>query len=402
MIRLARLSTLTLLLGTVGSALGGCQAIAGIEDRTYVPDGGDEAGAAGSKPDTTASPQCLEYCNKADSVCRTAPSGDAESTGYLYLTHEACLATCAHMPLTGADQNSVACRVQQLGLAVDTGESPELYCANAGPGGNDACGSNCENYCHLFAAACKDEFKKYAANAEEGDDGTAVCISKCLGLADTGLYDATAGGNYTGDTLQCRLVHTTSSMLDPGTHCAHAELKSTLKCVDDPKAEPDCKKFCHLEITECTGFGHPMYESEAQCLAVCGALEPGQIGDQSENTVGCRMYHSYNSLLDPANHCTHTSPGGDGHCVDGKDPDAGNCQSYCRLLENACKADFDSNFADQPACLDECMKLDGAAANSGYSTSASGDNVQCRLLHVSRALSSPKECAAAQGAAPCN
>jgi len=401
MSRIARLSVFSVVFAVAAGSLGACQAIAGIEDRTYVapPSSGGETGSAGTGSQEPPSPECVEYCNKAKNVCQTDQSGNTVTNGVLYLSDEACLATCKHMPLTGADQNSVACRMQQLRF-VDTGEDVPRYCANAGPGGNGACGSNCENYCQLFKAACKDEFEKYAPTSAE-DDGIATCVSKCLGLTDTGLFDSTMNGNYLGDTLQCRLVHTCSSMLDPATHCSHAELKPQTKCVDDPMAAPDCKKFCRLDLAECSEAGFPVYENEDQCVAVCEALEPGHIGDKSENTAGCRMYHAYNSMLDPKTHCAHTGPGGDGHCVDGDKHDAGNCQSYCRLLETACKDDFDGSFADQADCQADCAQLKGAGADSNYSITAKGNNLQCRLLHVSRALTNSKECAAAQGAAPC-
>jgi len=395
MSRIARLAALTAGLWGASSALGACQSIAGIEDRTYVPDGGAEAGADGGGMEPIASTQCQAYCSKAREVCK----------GILYRTDEACLATCALMPLEGIDKDSVACRVHQLDNAVQTDEDLELYCANAGPGGNGACGSNCENYCRLFKDTCASGFAKYAAVAEEGDDGSAVCVSRCLGLADTHLFDSTDEGNYLGDTLQCRIVHATSATLDPTGHCPHAEIKST-KCLDDPKADANCDDFCRLETAECTeANGYPVYENEAQCQAVCGALPLGHIGDIEENTIGCRMYHSYNSAVDPKNHCSHTAPGGDGHCGTNALPKTGktgNCESYCILLDKACKADFDAEFASAKECEAACVKLDGAAPNSGYTTAASGDNLQCRLLHVSRALSNDKECGAAMGAAPCN
>ena len=390
MTRLGRLTTLVLSIAAASSALAACQAIAGIEDRTYVADdaGADTDRDAGALP----SRECSDYCSKSRTVC-----GDL-----LYRTDETCLATCALMPLKGKDTNSVACRSQELDRAVATDEDLERYCANAGPGGNGVCGSNCESYCHLFAQACTNDFKKYANLAGEDDDGTAVCVAKCQGLTDTHLYDSTNEGNYLGDTLQCRIVHTTSSTIDPLGHCAHADLKST-KCLDDPEREPDCATFCHLEMTECADY--PIYESEAQCLDVCQALPPGHNGDQSGNTVACRMYHSYNSIIDPKSHCPHTSPGGDGHCGSTELPktgNSGNCESYCLLLAKACSADFDASFANQKECQADCVELEGAAPNSGYTTaSAKGDNLQCRLLHVSQALSDTGECAAAQGAAPC-
>jgi hypothetical protein len=399
MSRMVRLSFFTLALTAAAGALGACQAIAGIEDRTYVASGGgSNGGAGGGSPQDIPSQECIDYCDKAKDVCQTDQAGNIVPNGVLYLSDEACLATCKQMPLTGMDQNSVACRVQQLRF-VDTGEDVPRYCANAGPGGNGVCGTNCENYCQVLKTACRDEFEKYAPTSEE-DDGIATCVKKCSGLEDTGLFDATMNGNYLGDTLQCRLVHLSSSLLDPKTHCSHAELKPLFKCVDDPMATPDCKKFCHLDMAECAGF--PVYENEAQCVAVCEKLELGHVGDTTQNTAGCRMYHAYNSMLDPKNHCAHTSPGGDGHCVDGDDHDAGNCQSYCLLLAAACEDDFNGSFADQEACQADCRNLEGADADSGYSTAAKGNNLQCRLLHVSRALTNPsKECAAAQGAAPC-
>ena len=390
MSRIARFAVLTVLLGGASGALGACQSIAGIEDRSYVPSEADaDGGAGGDSPNAPASTQCKEYCTKARDVCG----------GILYRTDEACLSTCALFEEIGSD--GVPCRVHQLDLARDTGESLELYCANAGPGGNDACGSNCENYCQLFSHTCADDFKRYSADGANGDE---VCVSKCLGLVDTHLFDSTDQGNYFGDTLQCRLVHTTSSAVDPETHCPHADLKSN-KCLDDATAEPDCDNFCHLELAECTvANGYPVYESEAQCNAVCNALRPGHLSDTAENTVGCRMYHSYNALLDPKGHCSHTGPGGDGHCGSTALPktgNTGNCESYCRLLETACKTDFDGSFADLAACEADCVKIDGAGPSVGYTTAAAGDNVQCRLLHVARALTNSKECAAAQGAAPC-
>ncbi len=387
MSRIARFAALSLVLGAAGSALGACQAIAGIEDRPYV------ASDAGPDP-TVTSQDCRDYCAKSREVC-----GDL-----LYRTDEACLATCALLPLKGIATNSVACRRQERDRALQTCEDLERYCANAGPCGNGACGSNCENYCQLFAQACTDSFKKYDAAAEatpdESDTGKSFCVAKCQGLTDTGLYDSTDQGNYLGDTLQCRIVHATSSTIDPDNHCDHADLKST-KCVDDPAGEPDCETFCHLEMAECADY--PNYEDKAQCLAVCQALTPGHPGDIADNTVACRVYHSYNSVIDPKSHCPHTGPGGDGHCSTDHSPtNTGNCESYCQLLETACQGDFEAKFADQAECESDCSELDGATANAGYSLAAKGNNVQCRLLHVSRALSNPKaECAAAQGAAPC-
>src|SRR6188768_1229083 len=202
MSRSARIAALVLALAGASSVLGACQSLAGIEDRSYVAVDAGSDSDAGDLP----SQECQKYCSDSREVC-----GDL-----LYRTDEVCLATCAVLPLKGMATNSVACRQQELDRAVQTGEDLERYCANAGPGGNDACGSNCQNYCQLLAQSCSDAFKKYADIAAEGDDGTAVCVAKCQGLVDTHLYDSTDEGNYLGDTLQCRIVHATSSTIDSG------------------------------------------------------------------------------------------------------------------------------------------------------------------------------------------
>ncbi len=357
MSRIARLASLALALGAAGSALGACQSLAGIEDRSYEP---VQAGAAGTGADARDSQECIDYCDKAATVCETDLAGKTQPGGVLYLSNLACRATCG--VLLAADPNSIACRMRQLNF-VDTGEDKERYCANAGPGGNGPCGSNCENYCKLFKTACKDEFEKYSPTSAD-NDGMALCISKCSGLTDTGLFSVTQkAGNYYGDTVQCRIIHSCSSLLDKDTHCSHATFKPTDKCLDDATLPPDCEKFCHLETKECIDAeGNPsIYESEAQCMDVCKALEPGLIGDTTEDTVGCRLYHTYNSMLDPS-HCAHTGPGGDGHCGD---HDKGNCNSYCHLLETACSDDFEAKFPDPSKCQTECLKLDGAGYESG-------------------------------------
>jgi hypothetical protein len=137
-----------------------------------------------------------------------------------------------------------------------------------------------------------------------------------------------------------------------------------------------------------------------QCKAVCAALPPGTNGDQSQNTAGCRLYHCYNSLLNPLGHCGHTGPGGDAHCGTDMPDDTGNCHAYCILLEKACGADFMTKYGGvQANCQKECSALPGAKKDSGYkiSMAQTGATVQCRLLHVSRALSDMAECPAAFG-----
>ncbi|HEX3855052.1 MAG TPA: hypothetical protein VHW01_29015, partial [Polyangiaceae bacterium] len=63
---------------------------------------------------------------------------------------------------------------------------------------------------------------------------------------------------------------------------------------------------------------------------------------------------------------------------------------------------FETTYVNDAGCQKACAKLDGAIHDSGYSLDAKGANVQCLLLHASKALTTPgDDCAAALGAAPC-
>ncbi len=378
MTRVARLPLLALVIGLAVSALGACQALAGIQDRTF--DGPSE--------------QCKSYCALAQQVC--------VGTSALYSTLDTCYGICALLPIGDPNEptgDTIACRTNQLTLAQSTDEpgGAAEYCAHAGPATQGTCASNCASYCTLFSGACPKE------------PSALDCISQCAGLTDTMSFDVNS--NYYGDTLQCRLVHTSAATVDPTEHCPHAALEANGPCLgmDPTTTVPDCDSYCQLNLVECSGV-YQVYESLAQCKAVCAALTPGTADDETGNTVACRKYHSYNAILDPMTHCPHTGPGGDGHCGSTAMPDTGstgNCESYCGLLETACASDFHTAFpgADpdaQTACDAACAQLQDAAPDSPYSIAASGNNLSCRLLHVSRALLDVTECPAAEGnAAPC-
>jgi len=355
--------------------IAGCQGIVGIEDHVF------EAGVV-------TSAACVDYCNVVMSACQTPNA--------VYSSQATCLGVCALLlpgsPNEAADDNTIACRKRYAVLAKNS--EPSFNCPRAGPGGGGTCGSNCASYCTLIKKACPDQ------GALLTD-----CENQCAAFRTVGTFDVVA--NHEGDTLECRLVHVSSATVEPATHCSHTGVFPTAFCVDDPTAAPDCNNFCRLELAACTG-DLTVYESSTQCKAVCAALPPGTNGDTSQNTVGCRQYHSYNAVLNPSDHCPHTGPGGDAHCGADVMDDDGNCHSYCILLQQACGTDFVLAFpTGQAACQKDCTsKLDalGAKRDSRYKVSAgliAGNTMSCRLLHVSRALSDATECPSALGGGVC-
>jgi hypothetical protein len=353
----------------------GCELVAGIDDHVYDPNAHAQDAV------------CKEYCDLALTAC----VGDDA----IYATRETCLGVCAKLPpgdpIEPGHDNTVACRKHQAELAGNTGE-PSVYCPAAGPGGAGVCGTNCSSYCFLLQSTCP-------ANFAELPD----CEAACATLRDNGDFNVDT--DHGGDTLQCRLVHVSSSTVDPTTHCPHTQIHPTPFCVDDLTAAPDCMNFCRFNLAACTGE-FASYESSAQCLAVCGTLPMGTNGDRTQNTMGCRMWHTYNALLDPGAHCAHAAPGGDGHCGSDEMDKTGNCESYCILLAKGCATDFAAKYPTQADCQKACSAEPasfGASRDSKYriAEAASGNTLQCRLLHVSRALANPAECPSALGQGSC-
>ena len=350
--------------------LASCQAVAGLKDREYdSADGGTESG-----PKLATAAMCKDYCDVLMSTCQDPQQ--------VYPTKQGCMNVCMRLPAgKGSDPtgNTVACRAKIAHAANIAQEGLEESCPKAGPGGANACGSDCESYCYLYAKACP-------------KDALDNCEAKCKGLTDKATFDAVTA-DHDGDTLQCRLVHVSNAFGDPDTHCKHARIvHPDGYCADPPESDLDCNHYCRLVSTACGGDDR-VYESPNQCKAVCAALGPGKIGDQSadpmSDTVACRLWHAYTAMLDPQTHCAHAGPGGDGHCGDGSD--FPNCAPYCRILQNACPDQFEAAFDDDAEkCNVACSKLDGAEPFAGYSVkgaTSDAKSLQCRMLYATRAAS---------------
>lgn len=361
---------------TAAASIGiSCQTIAGIEQRRLGP--------------------CGEYCDTVMKGC----TGDLAA----YANYEACMGVCGLLPegnaLEPESSNSVACRLSEARAALLS--EPDIHCIGAGPTGGDSCKDlagktsvGCESYCMLYKQACGPKWYQYGTLSQ--------CATSCAALRDRDAFDAVH--DHDGDTLQCRLVHVSAASVDPETHCEHAALAPPIApCTDPANAEPDCKHYCQILGIACQG-DHAQYDDAAgtatQCLAVCSLLDAGTNADTSTDTLGCRTYHAYNSLLAPATHCSHAGPTGDGHCG----TEDAICDSYCRILEHGCHDSFVTAFANS-TCSEDCRKLADATRDAHYSVlkgEAGGATLSCRMLHAVRALAGDQSaCAAAVGSETC-
>jgi hypothetical protein len=187
-----------------GSSDGGSDAAAGAA-------GASDAGSAGA----ASQDLCDTYCTQIQAYC----SGALEQ----YRDLAQCEKVCRFFPtgeIGGSDGNSVACRLKYAGNArYAAGTELEAYCRQAGPGGDNRCGTNCDGYCTVMTQVCT---RATAPIYYFGDE--AECLEQCSELPTSDVTYSTSDPLVSdGNHVQCRLFHATSAaMLDPEEHCEHA------------------------------------------------------------------------------------------------------------------------------------------------------------------------------------
>jgi hypothetical protein len=265
----------------------GCETIAGIEERTLAVDEQAEL--------------CTEYCDLVMAGC--------EGEFAVYYRHDACMAVCRTMDIGDLDEagmtDTLACRLFHANFT----DTDPTECVVAGPSGGGVCGDECETYCKFYERVCH----------PEGSLNPPACVEKCRGLRTARAFDVEAQGS--GDTLECRIIHTCNATQNPDVHCPHATLIPP--SVGGPCSDtipPTCEDFCKLTDTACVN-DFAVYDSPRQCELACAVFALGDSTNNgtnaagvTENTIGCRKYHAYVALATPDFHCPHASPTGSAHC----------------------------------------------------------------------------------------
>jgi hypothetical protein len=152
----------------------------------------------------------------------------------------------------------------------------------------------------------------------------------------------------------------------------------------------ECEHYCATVMQACSG-PNAVYDSAFTCERQCEFFEVGSAGDETGNTLDCRVTNAEVALRfsgERQTACPAAGPGGDGVCGD-------NCEGYCTLMQAEC-GEYDS----RNACLDACRAVPDLG---GFDVSIiEGNSVQCRLYHLNAALVSPlNHCPHAAGAYPC-
>jgi hypothetical protein len=185
-----------------------------------------------------------------------------------------------------------------------------------------------------------------------------------------------------------------------------------------PPLTQDCPTYCTQIAATCTG-ANAQYAAApaANCAATCAKFPVGAATDTSGNTLGCRLYHIQNITVRGQaadTHCNHAGPGGgliapiaaggtpDTHCSDA-------CTNFCALEVAACgtiaAGGANAVYQDMDACTTACAGFDRATKYTAPPAAATGNNLACRLYHVTNAITDPvNHCkhTALVAAAPCN
>jgi hypothetical protein len=172
--------------------------------------GGSVAGAGGGGAGgAPATPTCDAYCAAIQPACTASHQqyGDVAT----------CKTACAAFPLgTGSDTSgdTLGCRIHYAGLAAASAEAAATYCTKAGPGGDGACGTNCEGYCDIVMMYCT------AANMAKIYDDRAACMADCAAHGTDATYTTgDPGRTDTGNEVACQLYHAVMGSQAPSEHC---------------------------------------------------------------------------------------------------------------------------------------------------------------------------------------
>jgi hypothetical protein len=204
------------------------------DDKKPAADAAPQIDAPATPDAPTVKLDCATYCSEIQTNCTGANAQYGGATPADATAH--CMATCAKFtPGALADQagNTLGCRIYHAGAPAMA--TPATHCVHAGPAGNQVdaasglCGDACTSFCSLEISVCGSlDTPINGIPAQYQNMG--ACMTSCAGFAKTATSRYTINGslspttNPTGDSLACRLYHTTNAAISTAnavTHCPH-------------------------------------------------------------------------------------------------------------------------------------------------------------------------------------
>jgi hypothetical protein len=149
-------------------------------------------------------------------------------------------------------------------------------------------------------------------------------------------------------------------------------------------AAPNCTYYCTAIMANCNG-ANLQYTDMNHCMAMCGAFPVGTDSDQTNNTLGCRVYHADASATLGLQHCFHAGPSG----VDlatGSGICGTQCEAYCSIMTYSMGCNTTIRAFNSPAeCMAVCPLFPSDATK--YFDNTTGNTLQCRIYHAKAAFS---------------
>jgi len=157
-------------------------------------------------------------------------------------------------------------------------------------GGGGSSAIDCNKYCTDLTKNCTGDNQQYADMAS--------CMGVCAAIP------AGMAGEQMGNSMECRLYHTSVTGGAPSTHCPHAGPSGADNCGSI------CESFCSIAKTVCPNE----WAQEGECLTSCKAWTAettpyNATNYTSGNTTQCRLYHltvAASSSDLAMMHCPHT------------------------------------------------------------------------------------------------
>jgi hypothetical protein len=150
---------------------------------------------------------------------------------------------------------------------------------------------------------------------------------------------------------------------------------------DSAPAPFSCGAYCGKIAQSCSNTDQE-YTSAATCEAMCSHFDPGVPGEQTNDSLACRISQTNLAASAPRVHCQQAGPLAVGSCV------ATPCSAYCALAFDLCNPLNLFPYNNQADCRAACSawpylkSTDGDAGTVGDILFASGNTLNCRIYHL--------------------
>ncbi|HVZ74616.1 MAG TPA: hypothetical protein VHJ20_19675 [Polyangia bacterium] len=194
--------SMVLLCAWVGAALAGCGSGGANAGDAASGDAPSEASDAGGLT-------CAAYCTTIMAACT--------GSNQQYSGMDDCLNSCKAFPVgTAADtsDDTLGCRATHAGVAAQSAAMALAHCAQAGPGGDGVCGTDCGGYCDIVMTYCTVD------NSADIYQTRQDCLDDCATRDPSVKYTAGDPGRTDfGNTVGCVLYHAQMGSSAPEEHC---------------------------------------------------------------------------------------------------------------------------------------------------------------------------------------